>query len=158
MPVTGPKPKSTPKQNLVVAHDWTEVENRPFTGKRPVSLPRYRRIDAEGRMAPQPWEPLTKTWWRIISSMPHCSLWSPADWMFAVDTAVVADNAHRGSTPAAGELRQRERILGTTIDARRDLRIRYVAKVSEPKVAIVPSSVRSIDDRRRRSTEGDGAS
>jgi hypothetical protein len=46
-----------------------------------------------------------------------------------------------------GELRQRERILGTTVDARRDLRIRYVdPEVEEPAIALVAN----IDDRRAR--------
>lgn len=159
MPVPGRKPKDGPKQNhMPAAHDWVEVENRPFAGKRLVTLPRNRRVEVNGRMMPQPWEPLTRTWWSTISTMPHCSLWSKADWQFAVATAVVADNAHRGVTSAAGELRQREKIMGTTIDARRDLRIRYVDKVSAPKVAIVPSTVASIDERRQRSIGGPGAS
>lgn len=159
MPVPGRKPKDGPKQNhMTAAHEWTEVEDRPFAGKKLVTLPRSRRVEVNGRMMPQAWEPLTKTWWSTISSMPHCRLWTRADWQFAVATAVVADCAHRGITSAAGELRQRERVLGTTIDARRDLRIRYVTNVAEPKVAIVPSTVTSIDERRRRSTGGDGAS
>jgi hypothetical protein len=58
--------------------------------------------------------------------MPHASLWTEADWQFALDTAEVAAAFHEGDTKMAVELRQREKIMGTTLDARRDLRIRYV--------------------------------
>jgi hypothetical protein len=51
-----------------------------------------------------------------------------------------------GSMPAVSELRQRERILGTTVDFRRDLRIRYV----EPEVKTVLEVVTNIDNRRNR--------
>jgi hypothetical protein len=45
------------------------------------------------------------------------------------------------------ELRQREKIMGTTVDARRDLRIQYV----EPQLLeSVPAAVISIDERRTR--------
>lgn len=70
--------------------------------------------------------------------MPHCTLWSKSDWMFALGTAFIADMMFCGDRQAAGELRQREKIMGTTLDARRDLRIRYVesagAKSSAPVV------------------------
>lgn len=159
MPVAGRKPKEGPKRNTMpAAFDWVEVVNVAFRGKHLVNLPPKRRVLVGAKMVPEAWEPMTKAWWRSVSSMPHCSLWSTADWQFAVATAVVADNAFRGSTAAAGELRQREKIMGTTIDARRDLRIRYVAKIAEPKLAVVPSSVTSIDERRRRSMGVDGAS
>lgn len=159
MPVAGRKPKEGPKQNhMPAAHDWVEVADVPFNGKRLVTLPQKRRVEINGYMHAVAWEPLTKSWWKMVSSMPHCVLWKSSDWMFAVSTAIVADNAHRGVTAAAGELRQREKIMGTTADARRDLRIRYVARVTERKQAIVPSTVASIDERRRRSTGADSAS
>jgi hypothetical protein len=63
--------------------------------------------------------------------MPHAVLWTEADWQFALDTAEVAAAFHDGDVKQAVELRQRERIMGTTLDARRDLRIRYVEAVEE---------------------------
>ena len=45
-----------------------------------------------------------------------------------------------GDTRQAGELRQREKIMGTTLDARRDLRIRYVeeaAKTEKPALVAI---------------------
>jgi hypothetical protein len=160
MPVAGRKPKDGPKRNTMpAAHDWVEVVDAPFVGRKPVVLPPKRRLfDSAGKVHATAWEPMTRTWWRTISSMPHCRLWSKADWQFAMATVVIADNAFRGSTAAAGELRQREKIMGTTLDARRDLRIRYVDKIVVPKLAIVPTSaVVSIDERRRRSTQADDA-
>ena len=51
-----------------------------------------------------------------------------------------------GSMPAVGELRQREKIMGTTMDFRRDLRIRYVEPEVQPILTLVPQ----LDDRRGR--------
>lgn len=78
------------------------------------------------RGIPTDWPAETKKWWRAVSRMPHCVLWTDADWQFALDTALVAAAFHAGDVRVAGELRQREKILGTTADSRRDLRIRYV--------------------------------
>jgi hypothetical protein len=77
--------------------------------------------------------------------MPHCVLWHDSDWAYALDTAVVHDQASYGSVSAMAELRLREKSLGTTFDARRDLRIRYVEPETE-SLAIVDE----LDDRRRR--------
>jgi len=59
--------------------------------------------------------------------MPHTTLWSETDWQFAVESLHVAAMAIESPDPRwYTELRQREKIMGTTFDARRDLRIRYV--------------------------------
>lgn len=161
MPVAGRKPKDGPvRHHTPAAHDWVEVVSAPFAGRPLVGLPSKRRItDRYGEVRVSAWEPMTKTWWKTISSMPHCRLWTIADWQFAVATAVIADKTFRGDSSAAAELRQREKILGTTIDARRDLRIRYVLKIDEPRLAVVlPSAMASIDERRRRSMGAGDAS
>jgi hypothetical protein len=76
--------------------------------------------------------------------MPHCVLWSESDWEFALDTAFVKGIFHmQGSNVYATELRNREKVLGTTADYRRDLRIRY----ADPKPA-VQTSVTNLDDYR----------
>lgn len=74
---------------------------------------------------------MTRQWWRTVSRVPHAVLWTASDWQFALATALVADDFHHGPTTAAVELRQREKILGVTGDARRDLRIRYVPPVDD---------------------------
>lgn len=160
MPSPGRKPQAeTVTKKRQAAFDWIEVEDKPFRGKIPVSVPAKRRIrDDRGNMRPVAWEPMARAWWRTISSMPHCRIWTKSDWEFALMTMVVADNVARGGQGAAGELRQREAIMGVTFDSRRDLRIRYVERLPETKIAIVPSTVTSIDERRRRSTGADSAS
>lgn len=154
MPVAGRKPKEGPKRNqMPAAHDWVEVEDRPFRGAPLVAFPSKRRVEVGGRVSMVEWQPLTKLWWKTIKAMPHCTIWTPADWLFAVATATIADDVFRSaSTAAAGELRQREKILGVTLDSRRDLRIRYVKRLAAPLTAVVvPSAVVSIDERRKRS-------
>src|SRR6185503_20067708 len=114
MPVTGrkPKPEADRRGRAKPIHDWIEVPNRPFDGE----APKPGRVPAA-----------TTRWWHAVSTMPHCILWQESDWQFALDTAVVhAMFVRKGLGWAATELRNREKILGTTVDARRDLRIRYV--------------------------------
>lgn len=82
--------------------------------------------DAQDARRPSSWPAETKRWWRAVSRLPHCALWTDADWQFAMDTAHLVAAFHIGDHRLAGEIRTRERIMGTTADARRDLRIRYV--------------------------------
>lgn len=163
MAVAGRKPKEGPKRNRVAAvHEWTAVTDVPFEGARP-ELPEARRVEWTEREAGrcsemQPLQPLTGEWWDRISSMPHCVLWTDADWQYAITTALIADAVFAGDVRLAGELRQRERVLGTTRDARRDLRIKYVPaeqddggegeQQPEPQAPAAP--VTRLADRRRR--------
>ena len=112
MAVTGAKPK--PEGRKVTGHpltqEWTDVQAVPYEGAKP----------DPGRLAKGP-----ARWWKTISSMPHCVLWTESDWQFALDTLVIYKRFLAGKD-GGSELRIREKILGTTIDARRDLRIRYI--------------------------------
>ena len=158
MPVAGRKPKEGPKRNRMPAvHDWLEVEDKPFTGKPPIDLPSSRRFVTKlGQVIELPLSDLTGRWWKTIRSMPHCVLWSDADWQFAVTTALVADAAFNAEPGSMAELRQREKLLGTTIDARRDLRIRYVPKEANTSTTAPArrgkATVTSLDSRRGRLT------
>lgn len=132
MPVAGrkPKPDGQKRNRMPPVHDWTEVPNLPYSGKRP-TLPKTRgrlikMTGAAERYDDVPVHAMTRRWWKAVSSMPHCALWTDTDWGFALSTAIVADRFYYGEPAAAGELRQREKLLGTTLDSRRDLRIRYV--------------------------------
>jgi hypothetical protein len=128
--------KRKPEGQAVTRHkpavEWTSVPDVPFSGPK---LPTRR---SDGR----PWPTWTKRWWKAISSMPHAALFSEADWEYAFATAAIAAIFHeagpREIVSAAAELRQREKVLGTTVDARRDLRIRYVdpAPVEQPDEVI----------------------
>ena len=117
MPVRGPAPKpqgQRRRRNLPV-HEWLEVENVPYSGPAP-RLPRCSRGS---------WSEATKRWWATGSTMPHCVLWTLSDWQFALDTAAVYEEfAH--SPRHLWLLLDREKVLGTTADFRRNLRIRYV--------------------------------
>lgn len=160
MPIAGRKPKADgQKRNRhAPTHDWTEVPNVPYAGKRP-ALPTKRGRVSKSRGAQDEFETvalcaMTRRWWKSVSTMPHCALWTAADWQFAIDTAIVADRFYVGEAGTAGELRQREKLLGTTIDARRDLRIRYVEPVDQADAA-TNADVTSLPDYRRRLVGGD---
>jgi hypothetical protein len=137
MPAVGrkPKPEDQRRNRSQPAHEWLDVLDAPYDGPVP----------SIGRVAAR-----TKQWWAVVSSMPHCVLWDPSDWQFAVDTALVhAEWAKTKKSSLAVELRQREKLLGLTWDARRDLRIRYVTGIIEDEA---PKPV-SIEDRRRELAE-----
>ena len=95
--------------------------------------------------------------WDVVSRMPHCALWEPADWLFALETAFMKQDwwsdfdAGEVVTSKSTEIRRREDILGTTAEARRKLRIRYVDAEAEDATPVPSASeVASLDDRRRR--------
>jgi len=147
MAVGGRKPKedrSQVRHSVPAVHDWAEVPNVPYAGERPKLPTRYRMDPDDGVPVRVSWPARTKSWWATVSAMPHCVLWTPADWEFALDTAETHARFVEGG-PAA-ELRIREKVLGTTADARRDLRIRYV----DPKSTVVssPGEVVKLDDYR----------
>jgi hypothetical protein len=145
----GAKPKENKHGRTPTVHEWIEVPNRPYRGKT-ASLPDKRTVGyVDGKPVTLALHAQTRAWWRDLCSMPHCVLWTATDWRFAVETALVADMFFQGDRMAGAELRIREKVLGTTFDARRDLRIRYVdAPVDVEKTT--PASVTSIDARRRR--------
>lgn len=149
MPVSGAKPKPAGQavHRVKPVFEWREVENTPYNGpaprlwtKRTVSLPFGGTVDH----APHA---MTRRWWKTITHMPHCILWTDSDWEFALATSLIADKFYYGENGigTATELGRREKILGTTYDSRRDLRIRYV----EPKAETdLPAEVTSMDDYR----------
>jgi hypothetical protein len=102
---------------------------------------------ASARSIPTEWPDATLQWWDILIHMPHCVLWDDSDWQFALETALLAATFHAGDARVANELRQREKIMGTTMDARRDLRIRYVDSVEEnadPAIVTAMESYRRV--------------
>lgn len=147
MGMAGRKPADRP---TVTRHkptvDWTDVPNVPYDGPKP-ELPTSRTVLKDNEPIELPIEKVTRNWWNAVSSMPHCVLWQDSDWSFAIDTAIVHATANHGVITAMAELRMREKIMGTTVDARRDLRLRYVDVEDE---APVIAAVASIDDRRQK--------
>ncbi|MEU8264926.1 hypothetical protein AB0C02_30470 [Micromonospora sp. NPDC048999] len=134
MAVAGRKPKddrSQVRHRNPATHDWAEVVNLPYDGDHPSLPTRMVRVeDKDGKAVSKRggWPAATRRWWETVSTMPHCRLWEPSDWQFAVDSAEVHARWVEATGPAS-EVRIREKLLGVTLDARRDLRIRYV----EPK-------------------------
>lgn len=152
MPMPGRKPKPTHlkvNQNSPVA-EWTSVPNVPYTGPVPVELPETKRIMAKNGPIDVPLLDATHDWWEALCRMPHCVLWEESDWHFALVTAIIADAALGGISSAATELRTREKVLGTTVDFRRGLRIRYVDANGEEteEVEDVPGNVMDIESYR----------
>src|SRR5881396_878173 len=119
MPARGGKPKAEHRRRNAPVLEWQEVPDIYYDGAPGLPLP----VTQE-----------TADWWADVSSMPHCILWKKADWRFAIETAYVCEAFHRGQPERAAELRIREKVMGTTLDALRDLRIRYV----EPEVQEQP--------------------
>ena len=147
MGMAGRKPSDRP---TVTRHkptvDWTEISNVPYDGPTP-ELPLSRSVIKEGEPIEIPIQNRTRDWWNALIQMPHCILWQDSDWAFAIDSAMVHAMANHGIISAMAELRMREKVMGTTVDSRRDLRIRYVDFEDEaPQL----EAVASIEERRQR--------
>lgn len=69
--------------------------------------------------------PETRRWWKMVSTLPHASMWEEGEWEYAKATAKVHAEFWQGRTTLGKALHDRERVIGTTEDARRALRIRY---------------------------------
>lgn len=138
MPLPGPNPRDKSEKRFRGAptHDWIEVENLPFEDGP--ELPEFR---SDGRQ----WSARIKAKWDAWRRLPHAKLWGPAEWDFALDTIEIAALLHeKGSPNLATELRNREKVLGTTLDYLRAIRVRYV----EPKGNDAPAGVTNIADYR----------
>jgi len=135
MAVAGRKPAASgqTRHRVKPSADWVEVQNVPYAGDVP-ELPGARTIVTRDGQSQVALQDMTRRWWDSVTRMPHCVLWTESDWMFALTTATVADAAFCGISSAATELRNREKVMGTTVEYRRDLRIRYVdvAEKAEP--------------------------
>jgi hypothetical protein len=137
-------------------HDWVEVADVPFTGcecGEPGSCERFHIPvpSAKGRLSKA-----TKEWWAAVSTMPHCVLWRPPDWQFALMTARVHALVMAGSESRLQELRVREEKMGCTEDDRKKLHIRYVAVEVAGDAPDGPAPVSDFAAaRRRRLIDGD---
>lgn len=149
--VRGRKPK--PDDQKVTRHEltvgWIEVPDMPFKPGKDHALGKHP--------LGEDWNPETVAWWADVSTMPHCVLWAKTQWRFARATALMFDRWLKGDNARGVELRRREALLGTTFDALRDLRIRYVnpkagriAVEEEPEQeAVAPVSDFAAAQRRR---------
>lgn len=134
MPPAGAKPKTGSITRHPLTHDWVDVEDVPFDGgpDLPERMAATVALVKDEPAMRLPWHPRTRDKWNTWRAMPHCRLWGPAEWDFALDAIEVAGLFHHtGEQKYATELRNREKVLGTTLDFRRSLRIRY----TDPKTS-----------------------
>lgn len=160
MAIAGAKPKEDRSQirhrnPIAEGTEWRDVVAVPFDGPelgdRPqpgVSLDRPRYVPDDAG-----WPEATERWWEAVRTMPHAILWDLAEW----ETARAAAEAHARfvegwkGCASGSELRQREKQLGMTHDARRDLRIRYIPVKTKPAAGTgdaLPANVARLDDFR----------
>jgi hypothetical protein len=59
-----------------------------------------------------PWSQPTRQKWDTWRQMPHCALWRPSDWAFALTAIEIAAYVHDGDLRSASELRHWEQVLG----------------------------------------------
>lgn len=129
---SGPPRKTTAKHGHTSGAGWTDVPNTPYTG--PGS---DRPLPSSPGIA---WFPEVEAWWEIMRTMPHCRLWEPSDWLYAIETAVLKNHFYgelyggvvHGTM--ATEIRRREDQMGTTMEARRKNLIRYVDPAQAPEL------------------------
>lgn len=119
----GPQPKATPKHGHGGA-GWRDYPKGFYTGPgSEQDLP---------AMPGMQWWPQVIGWWNETRRMPHCKDWTPTDWIFAIETALLKNNAYAeffGGTMHATmwtEIRRREDQMACTDEARRKVGIRYV--------------------------------
>lgn len=137
------KPEEERRNRHAPTHDWTEVESVPYEGDVPTLPQRWGLDPEEGVKVRLQWPARTRAWWAVISRMPHCVLWTEADWQDALDCVEVHARFVEGSNGT--ELRIRTKRLGVTLDDRRDLRIRYVEPRPESTAV---AGVTNLDDYR----------
>lgn len=143
--VSGPAPKPADQRvhRADPTHEWIDVPNVPYRGKRP-TLPDNIPVE-------------TLEWWIALTTMPHCILWTRSDWQYAALTALIHAAVVKGDFARAAEVRIRERQMGVSLDARRALRIRYIDPVTHQSED--ESNVSDfVEERRKRlnaSLEGD---
>lgn len=139
--------------------DWADVPNVPYEGPSP-DLPKLTRR--------RRWRDEVADWWEEVRRMPHCAMWTATDWRFAIETAFMKQqfwlelDEGEMKTTTATEIRRREDQMGTTGEARRKLRVRYIEVLDEqervPAPMVAPTSagsvengvVTSLTERRRR--------
>jgi hypothetical protein len=160
MAFTGVPPKAY-KHGKNPNADWTDVADVPYEGPSPSLPPKCGR---------RKWHEPVSVWWDQVRRMPHCVLWGPTDWTYAIETCYMKQqlwidySQDELKSTLATEIRRREDQMGTTVEARRKLRIRYVdpselagedGEVISGGVELpgsTPASVTSLSSRRARLT------
>lgn len=138
MPAVGrkPKPPGQAVNRHALTHDFIELPDVDFTRG-----PKLRPTRPNG----EPWPDGIAERWDAWSTLPHCKFWKKGDWQFALDTLVLAARFQDTCDPRlAAEVRCREKVMGTTMDFRRDIRVRYTTPTADSG----ESGVTKLDDYR----------
>ncbi len=154
MAVAGRKPiedRSQARNRMPAAEgtEWREVIDVPFDGPplppRPGVASTEDPHSGESTPAERGWPDWTSRWWEAIRTMPHTARWTLSEWESAFSVAEAHARFVEGWKGCAtgAELRIKEKALGTTADALRDLRIRYV-QPADPS-APLPANVIAVD-------------
>lgn len=160
MPKPGPAGKAVKHGRPTTSGEWTEVVNVPYEGPS-LDLPKTKRGGVK-------WLAEVEAWWEQVRKMPHCVLWEPSDWVFALETAYLKNDFWQEyfggvvHSTKSTEIRRREDQMGTTREARRKLLIRYVEPVDQVDEELMPEAaagsvggnVIGIDSRRARVAAG----
>lgn len=141
-------PGPTPSDDSTRSAEWVEVEDIPFPGPYPISMPSTRGILVAGMPKRVDWQHETRVWFDIACALPHAVLWGPGDWSLVESSLTVADNSFLGITSASAELRRREDALGFTIEARRKLRIRYLPPGGNTANAKAAAAAKTAEDKK----------
>jgi hypothetical protein len=153
--VAGRKPiedRSQARNRMPAAEgtEWREVYNVPYQDGPPLPARAggWTKEDPnseESTPAERGWPDWTERWYGVVSRMPHAVLWDPSDWEFVFAVAEAHARFIEGWKGCAtgAELRIKEKAIGMTHDARRDLRIRYVDP-PDPD-ADLPANVTRVD-------------
>lgn len=141
MPTRGRPPKDEGQRinRVPLQHTYLTIPNVP-----------YEPTAAQKRCPVPNAHTLTKAWWAMVSTLPHARQWGEGEWAFARATCFVHEDFITKRT-LAKELRDRERAIGTTEDARRALRIRYAGETVQEEPVAEGEPMKPIElDRARR--------
>ena len=139
----GPAPKTTP-----LSRPNDEARKRAS----------FTQISADGQVRGPDlpdgvgWHPMTARWWQTWRVSAQSQTFTPTDWDFLLDTALLHSEYWSGENPgAAGELRIRVAKFGATVEDRLRLRLEAVGPDEDgAKPEQAKPARRQTDARRRR--------
>lgn len=107
-------------------------------------------VDSDGNLVP--WHDVTVQWWTHWRESPQAALFTPTDWDYLLDTALMHHKMWaNGRWDFASEVRLRVAKFGATPEDRLRLKLE-VGKPAAPKPAPRSSKVTDISSRRARLT------
>lgn len=102
-----------------------EVLHGPELGLRPGYVVVEDKITRESRRVKLRWLPNTLEWWDTWRRSPQAAALAATDWLELKMTALLVDDAYRGETKNASEIRLRVAQHGATLADRQRLRMTF---------------------------------